>query len=107
MAKVVTIAHQKGGVGKSTIALNLAAAFAGGLKVGVYDSDVQGSISSLRELPEGVTLIPGNTDLRALAKQPYDLVLIDTPPRTYPRSYPPYFRSPTSYWCPLRPASLT
>lgn len=80
MAKVVTIAHQKGGVGKSTIALNLAAAFASGLRVGVYDSDVQGSISGLEELPEGVTMIPATTDLKALQQQPYDLVLIDTPP---------------------------
>jgi chromosome partitioning protein len=80
MPKVVTVAHQKGGVGKTTLLINLAAAFANGLKVGVYDTDVQGCLSSLDELPEGVTLRPAQTDLKALQKQPYDVVLVDTPP---------------------------
>lgn len=38
--KIITVAHQKGGVGKTTLVLNLAACFARGLSVGVLDTDV-------------------------------------------------------------------
>lgn len=43
---IVTLSHQKGGVGKSTIAWNLAHAFAGWLPVKVVDLDMQRSITA-------------------------------------------------------------
>lgn len=49
MAKIITLAHQKGGVGKSTLALNLALCFKDQLRVALIDSDLQGSIYHLKE----------------------------------------------------------
>lgn len=78
--KVITLAHQKGGVGKSTIALNLATSFAVKLKVALVDTDAQGSISSIgNRLKGGVDLVKID-DFDAVRKLNYDIVIIDTPP---------------------------
>ena len=59
VAQVITVAQQKGGAGKTTMAAHLAAAWAGyGLKVAVIDVDPQGSLSQwyeLREKQEGLS----------------------------------------------------
>jgi chromosome partitioning protein len=44
---LITFAHQKGGVGKSTLCLNVALAFANRLSVGIVDIDPQGSIRDI------------------------------------------------------------
>lgn len=77
--KILTIAHQKGGVGKTTLALNLAFCFAGSARVAVTDTDLQGSINSLGNLVTGIDLISPELVLSGKLTD-YDLLVIDTPP---------------------------
>lgn len=78
--KIITVAHQKGGVGKTTLTLNLAACFAQGLNVGVLDTDLQGSLSGIREELDSITFVPYDGQINRLTEQPFDILIIDTPP---------------------------
>jgi len=79
MSKIITIAHQKGGVGKSTLALNLALCFQDQLTVALIDTDLQGSIADLKDdLPE-IAIIQED-DFTKIKDLDYDLIIIDTPP---------------------------
>ncbi|MDR1798273.1 MAG: AAA family ATPase, partial [Bifidobacteriaceae bacterium] len=67
--RIMTVANQKGGVGKTSTAVNLAAALAkGGLRVLVVDTDPQGNASTALGVPhhEGVRSV-------------YDVLLGETP----------------------------
>ena len=91
MALVITLAHQKGGVGKTTLATNLRGYFAGGgYKTALVDIDPQGSVTKLvrtfseqpgRE-PEHIIERGSFKDYAELLKllEPYDIAIIDTPP---------------------------
>ena len=89
--KVITVANQKGGVGKSTLVTNLAALFAAdGRRTLVVDADPQGSSIAFREkraeaaegrLPEfsAVQMLAPtiHKDLQRFAEA-FDVVLVDT-----------------------------
>lgn len=91
MALIITLAHQKGGVGKSTLATNLRGYFAGGgYKAALVDIDPQGSLSKLvRVFAEQEGREPEHIIERGAFKnfnellvllEPYDIAVIDTPP---------------------------
>ncbi len=63
MSKIITIAHQKGGVGKSTLALNLAYSFAKNVNIILTDIDLQGSTIQLQGLISDVTIIPFSNNI--------------------------------------------
>ncbi|MDE3059391.1 MAG: ParA family protein [Pseudomonadota bacterium] len=95
MAKVITIAQQKGGAGKTTLAAHLAVALAQkGNRVAIIDIDPQGSLTHwhrIREekLGEGYTglvfsALSGwriGSEVSRLRKQ-CDFIVIDSPPHT-------------------------
>lgn len=77
--KIITIAHQKGGVGKTTLALNLAYCLSEDLRVGITDTDLQGSISDIKQFLAGIDLVPLDK-IQKREDLPYDVIIIDTPP---------------------------
>lgn len=92
MAVVITVAQQKGGTGKTTLAANIAAALAPTRRVALLDIDPQKSLGrwhSLRRarLQEAVSLAFSDisgwrlpAELERL-KRSHDVVLIDSPPQ--------------------------
>jgi len=79
MAKIITIAHQKGGVGKSTLPINLALAFRDQLNVALVDTDLQGSLYHIRDEFPDLPVI-GLDKLTDIQQLDFDLVVVDTPP---------------------------
>ena len=78
MSKIILITHQKGGVGKSTIAYNLASNIRENAKVCIIDMDSQGSLINISELSE-VPIFTADM-LNEKIKSDYDFIFIDTPP---------------------------
>lgn len=94
-AKVITIAQQKGGAGKTTLAVHLAVAWSQrGKRVAIVDIDPQGSLMywhKLREerFGEGYTGLTFSTlsgwrvgSEIARLKRNHDVILVDSPPHT-------------------------
>ena len=90
---VITIAQQKGGSGKTTLAANLAVAFArAGKSVALLDTDPQGSLGrwfmARREARDGEAGLEFGTasawgvsyECEKLRRE-FDIVLVDTPPK--------------------------
>lgn len=90
MAKIIALGNQKGGVGKTTLAVHLAGALAGPKsKVLLLDADKQASALDWAAVREGEARfstigLPKETihkELKTLAA-PYDWVVIDSPPHS-------------------------
>jgi len=90
--RVITVAQQKGGSGKTTIAANLAVAFAKACKsVALLDTDPQGSLGRwfmtrhAAGLGEGIAFSTasawGVTYECDKLRKSHDIILIDTPPK--------------------------
>ena len=93
MGKVISLANQKGGSGKTTISANLAVLWSNsGYKVAIIDADNQQSLSNwylarknyYGENDTGISQVPYNAsnlyqDIRDLRKE-FDFIIIDSPP---------------------------
>jgi len=94
LSKVITICQQKGGTGKTTLAVHLALAFAKlhNLKIAIIDTDPQGSLgkwfvvrSEKKVSNENLTFktasLWGAQYESKTLKKDHDIVIIDTPPK--------------------------
>jgi chromosome partitioning protein len=90
MSVVITVAQQKGGAGKTTLAANLAAAFAAGRRVAVLDIDPQRSLTrwhGLRVARKAVAVSLSDVSGWRLDKEidrlrrSHDILIVDSPPQ--------------------------
>ena len=94
LSKVITISQQKGGTGKTTLAVHLALAFIKyhNLKVAIIDTDPQGSLGKWFMIREEKKLLNDNLTFKTASlwgaqyeskslKKDNDIVIIDTPPK--------------------------
>ncbi len=92
MAIVITVAQQKGGAGKTTLAANLAAAMATTRRVALLDIDPQHSLARwhalrmARPVPAAPLHLSGVAGWRLAGelerlRREYDAVLVDSPPQ--------------------------
>jgi chromosome partitioning protein len=94
VARIITIAQQKGGAGKTTMAAHLAVAWATDKrKVALVDIDPQGSLSQWYAVRQELSLADENLTLTAISgwrvrseidrlRHTHDLIVIDSPPHT-------------------------
>ncbi len=96
VAKIITIAQQKGGAGKTTMAAHLAVAWSasGKRRVAIIDIDPQGSLTQWHQV-RTARMGEGHTNLTFAAisgwrvrseierlRNTHDLIIIDSPPHT-------------------------
>ena len=94
LSKVITISQQKGGTGKTTLAVHLALAFIEyhNLKVAIIDTDPQGSLGKWFMIRTEKKVSNENLTFKTASlwgaqyesktlKNDHDIVIIDTPPK--------------------------
>jgi chromosome partitioning protein len=113
MPYVVSVVGQKGGIGKTTTAMSLAAVASQTARVLVVDADPQGSASwwarqAGHRLPFEVVAYPDPSRLRRLRTLTYDVVVVDTPGSTEARDVlGPVLYASDIVVLPTQPAALT
>jgi len=94
LSKVITIAQQKGGTGKTTLAVHLALAFIKyhNLKIAIIDTDPQGSLGKWFMIRTKKNISNTNLTFKTASlwgaqyeskslKKDHDIIIIDTPPK--------------------------
>ena len=94
LSKVITISQQKGGTGKTTLAVHLAMGFIKyyNFKVAVIDTDPQGSLGKWFMIRSEKKISNNNLTFKTaslwgaqyeskILKQDHDVIIIDTPPK--------------------------
>ena len=94
LSKVITIAQQKGGTGKTTLAVHLALAFIKyhNLKIAIIDTDPQGSLGKWFMIRTEKNISNKNLTFKTASlwgaqyeskslKKDHDIIIIDTPPK--------------------------
>ena len=94
LSKVITIAQQKGGTGKTTLAVHLALAFIKyhNLKIAIIDTDPQGSLGKWFMIRSEKNISNKNLTFKTASlwgaqyeskslKKDHDIIIIDTPPK--------------------------
>jgi len=121
LSKVITVAQQKGGTGKTTLVVQLALAFIKfhNLKVAIIDTDPQGSLGKWFMIRSNNGLSDTNLTFKTaslwgaqyeskILKQDHDIIFIDTPPKIESDARPaieaanlviiPVAPSPVDFW---------
>ena len=121
LSKVITVAQQKGGTGKTTLVVQLALAFIKyhNLKVAIIDTDPQGSLGKWFMIRSDNGFSDTNLTFKTaslwgaqyeskILKQDHDIVFIDTPPKIESDARPaieaanlviiPVAPSPVDFW---------
>ena len=78
--KYILLSHQKGGVGKSTLAFNLAQSFSQSCSVAIVDLDPQGSLAQLESIVKNIEIYSNAINEEKVNAIEADFIFIDTPP---------------------------
>lgn len=77
MPKIIVFVHQKGGVGKSTLSINMAHSLKEYSETAIIDFDRQGSVTDMKDFLSGLKVMDYSSKIRG---DEGSFILVDTPP---------------------------